>query len=196
MPSSPDHDEISLPLVSRLAPTTGSWRVRGSRSGLPQRSVLPEADLYEDSLILEVASEPDDRMRPAVSGGIAGILAGLAGLGVVHWLAPMALTRPLLVVAEARGVDLGASFAIAYATTAAAGSLVGAAFAVVTRYLRRWIPLALWAVVFFVSLTLLVLAAVIAHGRGVSSALLGPILAASVAFGIVVSFSLPIRRRR
>ncbi|MBX3260137.1 MAG: hypothetical protein KF782_10645 [Labilithrix sp.] len=139
---------------------------------------------------------PDDRMSPAVSGGIAGFAGGLAALGSVHALAPAALARPVLAVAEARGVDLAVSFGVAYVTAAAVGALVGGTFAVVTRYLRRWGPLLLWALVFFVSLATLLLALSSAYGRGAGPALSGPILAASAAFAVVVSFSLPIRRRR
>jgi hypothetical protein len=117
-------------------------------------------------------------------------------LGVVHALAPAALALPLSVVASARGVDPALSFAIAYATSGCVGSLVGATFATVTRYLRRWGPLTIWAFVFFLSLAMLPLAASSAYGRGPSAVLYGPILAASAAYGVFVSFSLPIRRRR
>ena len=123
-------------------------------------------------------------------------MGGLAALGAVHALAPAALTRPVLAVAEARGVDLAVSFGVAYATAAAIGALVGGTFAVVTRYLRKWGPLLLWAVVFFVSLAMLLLALSSSYGRGAGPALSGPILAASAVFAVVVSFSLPIRRRR
>ena len=127
------------------------------------------------------------------SGLAAG---GLAALGVVHGLEPEALARPMIAVAHARNVELVVAFGVAYVTAAAIGSLVGATFAVVTRYLRKWGPLLLWATVFFVSLAMLLLAASSAYGRGAGAALSAPILAASAAYAFVVSFSLPIRRRR
>ena len=130
------------------------------------------------------------------SGGIGLFFGGLAMLGVVHGLAPDALARPMIAVAHARNVELVVAFAVAYATAAAIGALVGATFAVVTRYLRKWGPLVLWALVFFISLAMLLLAASSAYGRGAGAALSGPILAASAAYAVVVSFSLPIRRRR
>ena len=134
-------------------------------------------------------------MSPSVAGGITGLLGGLAAFGVVHGLAPGALARPIVAVADARNVELVVSFAIAYATAAAIGSLVGATFSVVTRYLRKWGALMVWALVFFVSLAMLLLAASSAYGRGVSPALSAPILAASAAYALVVALSLPLRRR-
>jgi len=178
-----DNDEIPLPLVRRSPPAT-------SPAELDR-----EAEEDGGSQPLDLSAIPD-RMTPAVSGGIAGFAGGLAALGVVHGLEPQALTRPILAVADARGVDLAVSFGIAYLTCAALGSLVGAGFSVVTRYLRKWGPLALWGLVFFVSLAMLLLAASSVYGRAAGAALSGPILAASAAFGLVVSFSLPIRRRR
>jgi hypothetical protein len=134
-------------------------------------------------------------MRPQIAGGVVGFLAGLAALGVVQVLAPSFLARPIELAAVARGVDPRIALGIAYATAGAAGALVGAAFAMLTRYLRRWFALLVWAEVFFGSLTMLVLA-ILGPGRGVAVPLVGPILAASAAYAFVVSFSLPIRRRR
>ena len=184
MPSYSDNEEIPLPLVRRV--------VRPSE----RRTDEIEADADDGSQPLDLYAIPDDRMSPAVSGGIAGFVGGLAALGVVHGLEPEALARPMIAVAHARNVELIVAFAVAYVTAAAIGSLVGATFAVVTRYLRKWGPLLLWAIVFFVSLAMLLLAASSAYGRGAGAALSGPILAASAAYAFVVSFSLPIRRRR
>jgi hypothetical protein len=137
---------------------------------------------------------PSDRMSPAVAGGIAGFFAGIGALASVHALATARFVAPIFVVADARGVDFNVALAIAYMTAASLGALVGAGFAVVTRYLRKWGPLALWALVFFVSLGTLLLAGASVYGRPAGS-LAGPILAASAAYGLIVSFSLPIRRR-
>ncbi|MDF2695877.1 MAG: hypothetical protein K0S65_4260, partial [Labilithrix sp.] len=146
MPSWPDRDETPFPLVQRHAPTTGRWPAPQPAAWMPQATVDTEAETDEPE---DTSSVPEDRMSPAVSGGVAGILAGLAALGVVHGLASASLTRPIVAVADARGVDLAVAFGIAYATAGAVGALVGATYAVVTRYLRRWGPLVLWGVVFF-----------------------------------------------
>lgn len=137
---------------------------------------------------------PEDRMSPSVAGGIAGFVAGVGALGTVHGLATARFVEPIVDAANARGVDFDVSLAVAYVTAAAVGALVGSGFAVVTRYLRRWAPLTLWALVFFVSLALLLLAAASVHGRP-AGMLAGPIVVASAVYGLIVSFSLPIRRR-
>lgn len=136
-----------------------------------------------------------DRMSPAVSGMLTGFFAGAASLAVVHGLALPLLSRSVVTIAHARGLDPAVVLGIAYGTAGALGSLVGALFAVVTRYLRKWGPLLIWALVFFVSLAMLILAVPSVNSRVVSAGLLRPLLAASAAFAVVVSFSLPIRRR-
>ncbi|MBX3191343.1 MAG: hypothetical protein KF819_30375 [Labilithrix sp.] len=130
-----------------------------------------------------------------------GLLAGAAGLGVVHGLHPARIEQLIAGGATQWAVSHEISTAIAYATAAASGALVGAAFACVTRHLRRFVPLLVWAQVFFVSLTMLVLAAPrLAEGSrtfasGAGTALTPAILAASAAFAFVVAFQLPLRRR-
>jgi hypothetical protein len=52
-----------------------------------------------------------------------------------------------------------------------------------------------WALVFFVSLTMLLLAASSAYGHGAGVTMAPAILLASAAYAIVVSFQLPLRRR-
>lgn len=180
MPSYSENDEIPLPLVRRHVPTVHFGTAEDDDSSHPARGF----------------ATLEDRLTPSTAGGIVGLFAGAAMLGVVHAMEPAALYRPIAAVATARGVDIAVSFGAAYATAAAIGALVGATFAVVTRYLRKWGPLLLWALVFFVSLAMLLLAASSTYGRGIGTALAGPILAASAVFGLIVSFSLPIRRRR
>ena len=132
---------------------------------------------------------PSDRMGAGTSGGIAGLFAVPAALAVVHWLSPTVLNTSIVRAAGLWGVEPLVSLVIAYATAAAIGALVGACFAAVTKYLRRWFPLAIWSLVFFLSLTLLVLA--LAKKPYLAPA----ILAASAAYAFVVSFALPIRKR-
>ncbi len=170
-----EHEEIPLPLVRRIEPGD-------RRSHAAELSSAEPFDLQ-------------DRMRPAPAGGVAGILAGAAALGVVHAMAPVALVGPVRAAAAHWGVSVGLSFGVAYATSAAIGALVGACFASVTRYLRRWLPLVVWALVFFVSLALLLLALSRTYGGGAGVAYAPAILAASAAYGFLVSLSLPLRKR-
>ena len=142
-----------------------------------------------DELPDERPLAPSDRMGVGTSGGIAGLFAGAAARGVVHWLSPIMLNTSIVRAAGLWGVEPMVSLVIAYATAAAIGALVGACFAAVTKYLRRWFPLAIWSLVFFISLTLLVLA--LAKKPYLAPA----ILAASAAYAFVVSFALPIRKR-
>src|SRR5689334_6419193 len=102
MANFPDSEESSpIPLVRRLSPARGV--ALGSMV-----EVTDEDD--ERSHWSDRSTAANDRMSPAASGGIAGLFAGAAALGAVHLLAPQALARPLIAVAEARGVDLAASF--------------------------------------------------------------------------------------
>ena len=138
---------------------------------------------------------PRDRLTPGLAGGLFGAIAAAASLGLVHAIAPRLVEGPVLHASSLRGVDVALTFGIAYGTVVAMGGLVGTTFAIVTRYLRKWFPLLVWSLVFFVSLAMLLLVATSSE-RDVSSALAGPVLLASAVFAVLVSFSLPIRRRR
>ncbi len=134
-------------------------------------------------------------MSPSAAGGAMGLLAGAAAFGVVHLMEPIAVAATVTEAARTRGVEPMIALAIAYATAAAFGAFTGAAFASVTKYLRRWVPLLIWSVVFFVSLTLLLLATSRTYGSGLGVALAPAILAASAVYALVVSFALPLRIR-
>ena len=139
-----------------------------------------------------VDESPDgDRLRPAASGAIAGLLAGAAALGVFHYLMRPVVTGGIARAAAAHGVAFDVSVGIAYATAAAAGALLGAVFASVTRYLRRWVALAIWAVIFFESVAVVVLASFPARLAPFAPAA----FAAAGLYGLVASLALPIRRR-
>jgi len=174
-----ENENISLPLAARV----GAYRVGAAE----------DVDAFHQDGDFAI---PQDRTSPGLSGLVVGVVAGAAALGLVHLLVPAALAPILGRAAEARGLAPAVGLGIGYATACAAGGLLGAAFAVVTRYLRKWFPLLIWGVVFFTSLSMLVLASASAYGRSVAPALAGPILAASALFGAILSFSLPIRRRR
>lgn len=179
MASVSEHEEIPLPLV----------QVRARR--------FDDADegSQEEDGSATVEPEANDRMGPPAAGGLAGIFAGCAALGIVHAAAPVALAEPVRGAAAQWGVATAVSFAVAYVTAAAIGGLVGAAFASVTRYLRRYFPLLVWALVFFVSLTLLLLALGRTYGPDLGEALAPVILGASAAYAFLVSLSLPMRKR-
>ena len=171
-----EQEEIPVPLVRRVQPFAQEHARDDDSSHMEHRSAT-------------------DRMRAGPSGGLAGLFAGAAALGVVHAMTPAALLGPVHAAASQWAVAPEVSFAVAYATAGAIGALVGACFASVTRYLRRWLPLVIWSLVFFLSLTLLLLAVSRSYGGGVSEAFTPAILAASAAYAFVVSFALPLRKR-
>jgi hypothetical protein len=185
MTSYSENDQASLSLVRRYA--------RGRGWDLPLDAVAEDGEGTRHADLLAI---PEDRISPSIAGGLVGIASGMIALAIVHAMAPDALGRSIVAVAHARGVGADPTFVLAYATSGSLGAIAGATFAVVTRYLRKWFPLSIWALVFFVSLGMLLLAASKAYGRGVAAELSGPILLGSAAFGLLVSFSLPIRRCR
>lgn len=179
MPSLYEEEEISIPLIRQR----------------PPRAAYETSDDEGSQDTGEHASPRGDRMRPGSAGALTGLFAGAAAFGLVHALHPVAVATPISAAAAARGVDPIMSFVVAYVTAAALGGIVGALFAIVTRYLRRYIPLLLWALVFFGSLTMLLLAIARTYAPTVGVALAPSILGASAVFAFVFSFSLPIRRR-
>lgn len=136
-----------------------------------------------------------DRLRPGTAGALAGLLAGAAGLGVVHAMHLPRISQGISRLALAWELPVDAAVPVAYLAAALAGAVVGAGFASVTRHLRRFVPLVVWALVFFVSLTMLVLAISSTYGRGLGVSMAPAILLASAAYAFVVSFQLPLRKR-
>lgn len=184
-----DHEEIPIPLTRR-------------QSSPPPRSSRTEAetDAVADSTeapppLRGRALEVYDRMSPKVAGGIMGFLAGAAGLGVVHLMERVRMDQAFSHAATSHAMAREAVLAIGYVTAAACGALVGACFATVTRHLRRFIPLVIWALVFFVSLTMLVLAISRSYGNAVATNMAPAVLAASAAYAFVAAFQLPLRKR-
>lgn len=137
-----------------------------------------------------------DRMRPFTAGGIMGFIAGASGFGVVHAMMPSLVVREVSKACLTWGVSVPIGLAVAYVTIGSCGALLGACFAAVTRYLRRFVPLLLWALVFFVSAAMLVLSLLRTYAHGAGASLAPSILAAAAAYAIIVSFELPLRRRR
>ena len=125
-----------------------------------------------------------------------GVLAGAAGLGVVHAMHPDRIGGGMLRIASQLDIPADAALPLGYLAAAVGGAIIGAGFASVTKHLRRYVPLLVWAVVFFVSLTMLALALSSAYGRGLGVAMAPAILLASAAFAVVASFQLPLRLRR
>jgi hypothetical protein len=133
--------------------------------------------------------------QPARVGAAVGTLAGPVALFAVHAGAAGAVSVALVSTAHVRAVPVAVAFMAAYATSAAYGAIVGSAFAVVTRYLRKWTPLVVWALVFFVSLAILLLAMADLYGRHPTSTMSGAVVLGACVFAGLVSFSLPFQRR-
>jgi hypothetical protein len=143
---------------------------------------------------IRVPEDTDVEARsPGATASLVGVPAGALALALVHGLDPTALEAVFDRAASARGVPFAASCAFAYVTAGAIGGLVGTAFGHVTRFLTKWPALAVWGVIFFTSLTMVLLAAYTAYRGPV--ALAGPIIAAGALYGGLLSFSLPFRRR-
>lgn len=178
MPRAYEDEDLPLPLLRRSS---------------AKRTVEAEDDmpLRRDYRERRVA----DRLRPGTAGALVGVLAGAAGLGVVHALHLTPIARGIARLASGLGLPPDAAIPIAYVAAGLGGAILGAGFASVTRHLRRFVPLVVWAVVFFVSLTMLVLAISAAYGRGFGVSMAPAILLASAAYAIVVSFQLPLRKR-
>jgi hypothetical protein len=179
-----EDEDLPLPL---LQPRT---RRRAS-------TVATEAE--EDMALRRDYRDPrqGDRMRPATAGAVTGLLGGAAGLGVVHALHLTPISQGIARLAASLGLPPDAAAPLAYVAAALAGAVVGAVFAAVTQHLRRsFMALLVWALVFFVSLTTLVLAISSAYGRGLGVAMAPAILLASAAYAFIFSFQLPLRRRR
>jgi hypothetical protein len=142
------------------------------------------------------ARKPADRMQPGTAGALTGLVAGAAGLGVVHAMHLPRISAGIARLGDRLALPADAAVPLAYLAAALGGALVGAAFASVTRHLRRsFTALVVWALVFFVSLTMLILAISSVYGHGLGVSMAPAILLASAAYGFIVSFQLPLRRR-
>jgi hypothetical protein len=130
---------------------------------------------------------------PGATASLVGVPAGALALALVHGLNTTAHEAVFDRAASVRGVPFAAACALAYVTAGAIGGLVGTAFGHVTRFLTKWPALAVWGVIFFTSLMMVLLAAYTVYRGPV--ALAGPIIAAGALYGGLLSFSLPFRRR-
>jgi len=178
-----EDEEMPLPLLqSRALPTRRKARIE-AEDDMPLRH-----DYRAERLA--------DRMRPGTAGALMGFVAGAAGLGVVHAMHLVRIGAGISRIAAAWGLPADAAVPLAYLAAGLGGALIGAAFASVTKHLRRsFVALVVWALVFFVSLTTLVLAISAAYGHGLGVPMAPAILLASAAYAVVVSFQLPLRRR-
>jgi len=178
-----EDEEMPLPLLQ-------------SRTLPPRRRARIEA---EDDMPLRRdyrAERLADRMRPGAAGALMGFLAGAAGLGVVHAMHLPRIGAGISRLAAAWGLPPDAALPLAYLAAALGGALIGAAFASLTKHLRRsYVAVLIWALVFFVSLTTLLLSISAAYGHGLGVSMAPAILLASAAYAVVVSFQLPLRRR-
>ena len=181
MTSAYDDEEMPLPLLRRSVAKEPSEAEDDIPAGLPRD--------YRDAKV-------GDRFRPASAGALAGLVAGAGGLGVVHALHLTPISNGIVSLAARLGLAPDAALPVAYLAAALGGAIVGAGVASVTKNLRRsFAALIVWAEVFFVSLTMLLLALSSAYGRGLGVSMAPAILLASAAYALVVSFQLPLRRR-
>ena len=176
-------EEMPLPLLRR---STRSTPIEAEED-------IPMRRDYRDAAPRPVVA---DRMQPASAGALAGLVGGAAGLGVVHALHAAPIAAGITRLADRFGLPADAAVPVAYLAAALGGAVLGAMFASVTRHLRRsFAAVVVWALVFFVSLTMLMLAMSSAYGRGLGVSMAPAILLASAAYALVVSFQLPLRRR-
>lgn len=186
MPLTYDDDDMPLPLVRRS-------------SGAPKaRRRVAEIEAEDDtSLRMDYRTgRTGDRMAPATAGALMGFLAGAAGLGVVHAMHLPTIAQGIARISEKYGIPTDASIPLSYLAVGIGGALIGALVGSVTQNLRRrYVALLAWALIFFVSLTTLVLAVSAAYGRGIGVWMAPAIVLASVAYAFVWSLQLPLRRR-
>lgn len=186
-----DDDDMPLPLVSK--------RSSGAPPGLRQaRRRAAEIEAEDDTALRRDyrTAWSRDRMAPGTAGALMGFLAGAAGLGVVHAMHLPTIAQGIARISEKYGIPTDASIPLTYLSAGIGGALIGALFASVTQHLRRrYIALLAWALIFFVSLTTLVLAISAAYGRGIGVWMAPSIILASVAYAFVWSLQLPLRRR-
>lgn len=178
MNSAYEDEDLALPLLRRSVPK----RQTETEEDMPPRRGYPE-------------SVTGDRLRPATAGALMGLLAGAAGLGVVHAMHVTRIGDGIAQIATAWGIPQDAALPLAYLGAAIGGALIGAFFASLTKHLRRFVPLLIWAEVFFVSLTMLALAVSSTYGHGLGVSMAPAILAASAVFAFLAAFQLPLRRR-
>ena len=173
-----EDEELAIPLVRRSVP----------RAAVEAEDDMPLRQGFQPSLL-------GDRLRPGTAGALAGFLAGAAGLGVVHAMHVTRIGEAISTKAAAWAIPADAAVPLAYLAAAIGGAVIGAGFASVTQHLRRFVPLLVWAGIFFVSLTMLMLALSSTYGHGLGVSMAPAILAASGVFALVASFQLPLRRR-
>ena len=147
--------------------------------------------------LVRVISRPEDveARSPAKVATFVGAGAGALALALVHGLDPDGLIAVFTHASVARGIPFSAVVGLAYVTAMAAGAVTGAGFGHVTRFLRKWPALAVWGAVFFSALMMVIVAASAAYHGGVRHDLAGPIVAGGALYGLLLSFSLPFRRR-
>ena len=171
-----DDEDLALPLLRRSV----------RRPGIEAEDNIPRVR-HELQLT--------DRFAPSSAGALAGLFAGAASLGVVQAMHPERIAEGALRMASTYGIPADAALPLAYLAAGVGGAIIGAAFGSVTQHLRRLVPLLVWAEIFFVSLTMLALAASVTYVHGFGASMAPSILAASAVYGFVASFQLKLRVR-
>jgi hypothetical protein len=148
-------------------------------------------------------AEHQDRLSPATAGMFAGAAAGIMMLATVERVLrgrsdgyDLALffgrlaSNHTLVGAHAQAAGFGFALVL--------GSIVGVVFSKVTRHLRRFAPLLLWSIVFFPAAWTLLDAFVLPAVAPwlVPRLPFVPTLIGTLAYAVVVSLQLPLRKAR
>lgn len=147
--------------------------------------------------LVRVVARPHhvETRSPGRTAAVVGFAAGALGLALVEAIDPQAIASAVERAASLRGVPFAAGLTLAYVTAGTFGAIGGGFFGHVTRFLTKWAALALWSLIFFTSLALVILGASSVYHGGLRHDLAGPIIAATALYGFLLSFSLPIRRR-
>lgn len=179
MPRVYDEEEIPLELLRRPR----------------KQRTLEEDSTADDRASMDNVPAFGDRYRSGTSGAIVGFVAGAGALGIFHLMVQAVFVAFVAKTATQRGVPFEAALAIAYLSAGAAGAIVGAMFASVTKYLRRFLPLLIWSVIFFGSVAMMGVAAGRTWAHGPSEPMMRAIFAATGLFAFLMPFSLTIRKR-
>jgi hypothetical protein len=156
----------------------------GLRMASLERLAAPELD------------ERHDAMGPTAAGALGGVLGGVVIVAAIQ-----VFRSPLLDWGVARWIPQYESQPWARPAAAVAVlvacAIVGAIFARVTRRLRRFVPAALWSLVFFVSAWIGVDAILVARGAPLARILPAlPVAGIVAAFAVALALHVPMRVRR
>jgi hypothetical protein len=188
----------------------GGWlddraRYPRPRRGRRREGAVPPALLSEPTLSVSKAArtrvaEASDRMAPWASGLLVGTLGGGLAIGLLG-LSGAQMVEGGATLARALfhdRVHSDAAAAAVFALAALSGGVGGAAFAGLTRHLRRFVPLLIFSVVFWLSVVTAAFAFVLSPlvPAFVSQVPYGAACIASIPYAVLLSCALPLRQQR